>query len=241
MLKEKWIEALRTEAGQAQVLTLILALLRLERGLEARGLDREAIDQALALADPPGKPGLVRDLMVPARRLKALGVDAERELPRLLPESRLVAQNSPESPEVAREEDGVMWQLIARQSRKDGLWYIADSFNNCLQSPEQGLSDEEALAFVTPDPQGRAEPDLVDRLPSGDLTPKVAPMTPEDFYLYLMAKARGRREQQVILDAILYSGGSEWHELAEPLARRRPWIRATADVREAARLIIEKH
>jgi hypothetical protein len=33
----------------------------------------------------------------------------------------------------------------------------------------------------------------------------------------------------------------ECHVIFREVARRRPWIRATADVREAARLIIEKH
>ncbi len=37
--------------------------------------------------------------------------------------------------------------LIAHKSRKDGKWYFSD-FNNFLQSPEQGLDDEEALNFL---------------------------------------------------------------------------------------------
>lgn len=37
--------------------------------------------------------------------------------------------------------------LVARKSRKDGNWYFSD-FNNYLRSPEQGLDDQEALAFL---------------------------------------------------------------------------------------------
>jgi hypothetical protein len=37
--------------------------------------------------------------------------------------------------------------LIAQKSRKDGKWYFAD-LNNFLMSPEQGLDDLEALAFL---------------------------------------------------------------------------------------------
>jgi hypothetical protein len=37
--------------------------------------------------------------------------------------------------------------LIAHKSRKDGKWYFSD-FNNVLQSPEQGLDDDEALGFL---------------------------------------------------------------------------------------------
>lgn len=38
--------------------------------------------------------------------------------------------------------------LIAHKSRKDGMWYFSD-FSNTLRSPEQGLSDSEALEFLT--------------------------------------------------------------------------------------------
>jgi len=37
--------------------------------------------------------------------------------------------------------------LVARKSRKDGMWYFTD-FNNFLKSPEQGLDDYEALDFL---------------------------------------------------------------------------------------------
>jgi hypothetical protein len=38
-------------------------------------------------------------------------------------------------------------RLIARKSRCDGLWYLSDD-TNYLQSPEQGLDDDEALDFL---------------------------------------------------------------------------------------------
>lgn len=37
--------------------------------------------------------------------------------------------------------------LVARRSRKDGLWYIADE-SNCLISSEHGMDDDEALEFL---------------------------------------------------------------------------------------------
>jgi hypothetical protein len=37
--------------------------------------------------------------------------------------------------------------LIAQKSRRDGKWYFAD-LRNCLMSPEQGLDDLEAVAFL---------------------------------------------------------------------------------------------
>lgn len=37
--------------------------------------------------------------------------------------------------------------LVASKSRKDGKWYFADD-RNWLQSPESGLNDEEALAWL---------------------------------------------------------------------------------------------
>ena len=37
--------------------------------------------------------------------------------------------------------------LIAQKSRRDGLWYFCDQ-NRYLQSPETGLTDEEALDFL---------------------------------------------------------------------------------------------
>lgn len=38
--------------------------------------------------------------------------------------------------------------LVARKSRKDGMWRFTD-FNNTLRSPEQGLDNEEALEYLT--------------------------------------------------------------------------------------------
>jgi hypothetical protein len=37
--------------------------------------------------------------------------------------------------------------LIAQKSRRDGKWYFAD-LRNRLMSPEQGLDDMEAVAFL---------------------------------------------------------------------------------------------
>ena len=38
-------------------------------------------------------------------------------------------------------------EIFAHRSRRDGMWYFSNA-NNYLESPEQGLSDKEALAFV---------------------------------------------------------------------------------------------
>jgi hypothetical protein len=43
-------------------------------------------------------------------------------------------------------------QLVAHRSRHNGLWYFSN-YRNWLQSPEQDLSDEEALEFLEPDPK----------------------------------------------------------------------------------------
>jgi hypothetical protein len=37
--------------------------------------------------------------------------------------------------------------LIAQKSRKDSKWYFAD-LSNCLNSPERGLDDREAVRFL---------------------------------------------------------------------------------------------
>lgn len=37
--------------------------------------------------------------------------------------------------------------LFAMKSRRDSNWYFSDT-NNCLQSPEQGLDDVEALEWL---------------------------------------------------------------------------------------------
>lgn len=38
-------------------------------------------------------------------------------------------------------------KLIAHKSRKDGKWYFAD-MNNILISPNNGLSEDEAMEFL---------------------------------------------------------------------------------------------
>jgi hypothetical protein len=52
------------------------------------------------------------------------------------------ARYGPQIRRLARHQD-----LIAQKSRRDGKWYFADQ-RNCLQSPEAGFDDEEALEWL---------------------------------------------------------------------------------------------
>lgn len=53
-----------------------------------------------------------------------------------------IVRYAPQIRQLARYDD-----LTAKTSRKDGKWYFSD-LNNCLQSPEQGLDDVEALKWL---------------------------------------------------------------------------------------------